>query len=356
MALYNQNDNNPYNSGNNDNYDYNYNDNNNNNNEEDQRQDSSSWQDQPQRSQFSSLNNNNPMNDDNYNSNYNSNDYYDNYRADNNKDDNGLWSMVDNVVNSARVQMASFAQQNNNNNIHQRNNNNNQMMNDDNYDDYKEDNDKDLWSIVDTVANIATTPTPYLTNYGVGLPLGYPILLGVGSLFLPTFLLKVMWVGFFGLFVYLGQKLLPNEDADEEFLPVNLVALLAATLTTGLLAPTTTGGVAVVDYSNLNNKNNYQEAVAINNINQEVAVNTGGMNWMGLLMMVVGISSVLFVFQQANNDNVNTSSYNDYANNNDEDPRLLDMQQWDNQFVQEQRDRNRQQRREIIDVDDDTQQ
>ena len=107
------------------------------------------------------------------------------------------------------------------------------------------------------VANTIGTPTPWIPE----LPLGYPLaLLGVVIVFFPSPVAAIVPFVLFGIFRYLGKDYLSlEEDQDkgsdniDSPLPVDLVAFVAAILSSLLVVPTqgitTVANTANVDYS-----------------------------------------------------------------------------------------------------------
>jgi hypothetical protein len=113
-----------------------------------------------------------------------------------------------------------------------------------------------LVSLVDSLTNLfGSTSTPGIPT----LSLGYPLILGMATVFLPI-ATSALLIGFFALFSILGRTVVGEEDNDtddidnnddEETVPVlstDFAALGAAVLSTGLLAPPA-GAAAAADGS-----------------------------------------------------------------------------------------------------------
>ncbi|CAB9511899.1 expressed unknown protein [Seminavis robusta] len=92
-----------------------------------------------------------------------------------------------------------------------------------------------LFSLLDKVGKIATSPTPFLDN----LPLGYPLAM---LLLVATNLLDpvstVLFVLLFGTFRFVGGTFQEDEEDDpSDSPPIDLLAFVAALLSSLLLAP-----------------------------------------------------------------------------------------------------------------------
>jgi hypothetical protein len=89
-----------------------------------------------------------------------------------------------------------------------------------------------LITMTDSILQVASTPTPGISN----LPLGYPLALATTAIFLPvtTSLQLAITFAFFSILV--RRIILEDEDDDEEEdFPVNFVVAVGSVLTTGLL-------------------------------------------------------------------------------------------------------------------------
>lgn len=96
------------------------------------------------------------------------------------------------------------------------------------------DNDNILISLLDSLTNVASAPTPGL---GEELPLVYPLALAAAAIFLPV-PTSALLVIFFVAFRWLGSQVGLNDgDDDGESIPVNLPAFVASILSAALLAP-----------------------------------------------------------------------------------------------------------------------